>query len=312
MPYIYPNSSIEDLKSLKFYQRSNIQLDKMPRKNLFKDLDEIVLKEKKGIELRLYGFNDVWKDFEFIKDLKHLTNLRIDWAKVDNLEILNILNLKKLHLYHLENNPSILPIVKHKNLESLTLIGHYKNVNYLEELINLKELYISGVKIKNLNILLPLKKLEKLSISSCGNIDLGLISRLTNLKELNIGPFYQQTNLNFLSSLRNLETLRIDDLRNINKLPNLSKLTRLKNLEISYSNKLSDISALKQLKSIKEFRCIGCRSLLKEQFKIFTKPSPLKKIFLSGEKAYKRNEEIRFMLKDTKIYFMNHSDKAFK
>ncbi len=312
MAYIYPNSTREDLKNLKFYPKSNVQLDEMPREALFKDLDEIVLKKRKDIQLRLYGFRKVWGNYAFIKDLKHLSNLRIEWAELENLEILNTLDLKELHLLYLATNPSLIPITKHKKLKSLTLIEQDKNIECIEQLTQLRHLYISRVKIKNLNILSSLKHLKTLSIRSCGNVDLSPISRLAGLTSLNIGPFYNQTNFDFISNLKNLETLRMYDLRSVTALPKLSKLTKLRNLEIKYLNKLTDISELKNLKSLSELRCIGCRNLHENQFKIFKKSNALKKIYLSGEKAYKRNEEIRNMLKNSGISFMKDNEKAFQ
>lgn len=311
MPYIYPNASTEDLKNLEFYLKSNVQLDKMPRENLFKELDELVLKKRKGIELRLYGFGKVWGNFAFLNDFKHLTNLRIDWAELENLEVLNNLKLNKLSLFYLATNPSLIPITKQKSLESLTLIEQDKDIDCIKKLSKLKELYISRVKIKDLNILLSLKYLRKLSIGSCDNIDISPISNLEELTELNIGPFHKQTNLDFISELKNLETLRMFDLRSITTLPQLKRLTKLKNVEIRHLNKLTDISKLKKLKSLNEFRCIGCRDLSKDQFRIFKNSGSLKKIYLGGEKLYKRNEEIRFLLKNSGISFMKDSEKPF-
>jgi len=110
-----------------------------------------------------------------------------------------------------------------------------KNLNNLENLINLRELDLSHNRITDIKVLKNLTNLIKLDISYNDVTEIKVLENLTNLKKLNIShnPIQAQE-LSVLENLTNLYSLDINSLRiyieNIENVYHLN-LEKLKNLK---------------------------------------------------------------------------------
>lgn len=65
----------------------------------------------------------------------------------------------------------------------------------------------------------------------CGNSDLSKLGEFESLREFELWRILKLENIDFISSLINLEILKLQDLNRINSLPDLSRLAKLKKLD---------------------------------------------------------------------------------
>ncbi|MDP4179302.1 MAG: cell wall-binding repeat-containing protein [Bacillota bacterium] len=139
-----------------------------------------------------------------------------------------------------------------KKIFSLSLDG--KNITYLdgiENLTNLKYLYLGGANGNNITDISPLKGLKKLTTLVLNKNKISDISSLSSL--INLNYLYlsnnQISNITPLSALSNLQYLSIYQ-NSIADVTTLSKLRNLFYLDLS-NNKLSDITAVNKLTNLK-------------------------------------------------------------
>lgn len=66
----------------------------------------------------------------------------------------------------------------------------------------------------------------------CGNSDLSKLGEFESLRELELWRILKLENIDFISSLINLEILKLQDLNRINSLPDLSRLAKLKKIRL--------------------------------------------------------------------------------
>ncbi|WP_053954794.1 leucine-rich repeat domain-containing protein [Inediibacterium massiliense] len=162
----------------------------------------------------------------------HVLNMRE--CRVDDVSPLK--SLKNLEVLHIEDNLNY-----NQNIKGYTFP---KNIGTLNELDNLKELYVDGLDIKNLNGIKNLKQLEIL------HAERNKIKDITGMKEL-----YSLKNVSFnqnkiedidpITHLIHLEKLDLGD-NCIEDISPLKKLIHLKELNLN-NNKIIDIEPLKNL-----------------------------------------------------------------
>lgn len=75
--------------------------------------------------------------------------------------------------------------------------------------------------------------LESFALLWCGSSNLATLGELVSLRKLELWRIMKLDNLDFISSLVNLETIKLQDLKHIRTLPDISRLKRLTDIQIS-------------------------------------------------------------------------------
>ena len=207
-------------------------------------------------------------DIKPIKELKKLKELSIrDMSKGTKG------NLNQEIVYYLGQRGESLdytPISFCINLEKLDINFLY-SIELIQNLINLKKLYLQSDSIEDISVLTNFVNLKKLKLSiNAKNIeaikyltnlemlyiydsylsDISALSNLKNLKELYL-PSSPIEELELLKELKNLEILILSNNYCLNDISPLSNCTNLKNLDIS-KTEITDISSIKSLTKLEE------------------------------------------------------------
>ncbi|MEP1229440.1 MAG: hypothetical protein ABJG88_02070 [Litorimonas sp.] len=217
----------------------------------------------KKLPIRFYAHYQ--NDFD-ASVLKYLPD--VQWLLVDCLQeisnpeqIFELSKLKKLSFgvynHHTQNFLNQLDIDK---LEQLT-IGETKKRNFdlssLRDGKQIRSLSVVGHE-KNINVIGEMDNLESLSLHSIGKkVSLDFVSRIAKLKTLKI-TLGGRENINEIKHplLRELEIIRI---RGFNDLGNLSRFPHLRRLNIEDQIKILSISL--QNPELNELKILNCKAL---------------------------------------------------
>ncbi len=201
-------------------------------------------------------------DISVLSELEYLQSLALGVFELTDTEILNAKNFRQLHTLILSETRTKALNLDHlryyKNLRSLFLNGHTKNIEAVSCLSNLKFLSLNLPKktsVKFVNDLKHLKTLkfilggrENISEIEENNIevleivwvrgfnDLGDTSRFKALRTLLLENNVQLKELRFDSELRYLNDLKILNCKSLHTLLGLSNLPSLNQLRIYQTN----------------------------------------------------------------------------
>lgn len=135
------------------------------------------------------------------------------------------------------------------NLEELYItLGNIEDVTPLKKLTKLRVLFIDQNEIKNIEPLADLINLEVLNISCNELQDISPVANLTKLKDLRIN-YNKITNIEPINNLTKLESFSVRS-NKITDISPISRLYKLNYLDIEYNN-ITNISPIKNLKNLK-------------------------------------------------------------
>lgn len=251
---------ISKLEKIKF-----VQFNKALPEEAYKRISDL-LTARPDITLRIWGlYVTDYLDISFLHEIEHLQHLTIACNIKDNqnkidFNLIKDLPLKSLSLdvFDLKDYSFIkeLPsdiehlsimadsmkgsvlfdcewLLAYKNLTDLWLGKKAsKHVTSLGQMKNLKSLYLRGIKLTDFSFLKTIN-LEKFGLLWNTNNDLHELKDLTGLKEIELWRINKLSNVDFLASLSNLETIILQDLRNLTSLPDLSNLKQLKKIVLN-------------------------------------------------------------------------------
>ena len=195
-----------------------------------------------------------------LRSLRIYSNSSNNYYPLENISALSgMTKLTELQL-QLGNVKDLSPLANLTKLTSLNLYGNFytDNLNFLSGMTELRELHISNssnIHVSDLSALSGLTDLQSLSIGIDGLQSLHGLENMSNLKELSLyGSDALFTDVNALSALKNLQSLRLPN-RNSDgpaiNLSGLSGLTALQDLQISGRTvSLEPLSGLIGLKSL--------------------------------------------------------------
>ncbi|MDE7398317.1 MAG: hypothetical protein K2N06_02200 [Oscillospiraceae bacterium] len=173
-------------------------------------------------------------NIEYLRELPNLTGLHLDLFDRRDYGFLDGIspNLEELILNTNAMSSSVKfdceQLLRFKNLRSLWLGKKAKkHLERISELPQLKSLSLCGIKVDNFDFLKGIG-LEKFALLWCGNSDLSGLAGLETLKELELWRIMKLENIDFVSSLTNLEVLKLRDLKHITMLPNTDGLMKLR------------------------------------------------------------------------------------
>lgn len=191
------------------------------------------LKNLRSLELAAYDI----KDYSFLQDLPdQLECLLIDAemktgkAKIDCRWLLRYSSLHTLFLGRIEKNLDC--IADLINLRKLTLRGGASDLSFL----------------KNMD-------LKDLTISWCAatKIDWDSLHDLSSLQSLTLFGVKKLEDISFISTLRNLETLKLERMGSVVRMPDLSGMKKLRAVDLDCNN-LTDVSGLLGVASLENVR----------------------------------------------------------
>ncbi len=254
---------IEEIVQNKKIKR--IQISQELPVEAYQIIDQI-LEKRSDLYFRVFNFyGEKIINLSFLENIPHLSKLMVDSHLVEDKNTINaeylceLRSLNGLHLnlfdcrdYSFINNLS-------GNLEELFIyadtmggaikfdcewLSQYKKLHTLylgkkakkhleciRQISGLKRLSLRGIKLEDFSFLKEMC-LESLSLLWCGNSDLSGLAELITLRELELWRIMKLDNLDFVSSLVNLEVLKLQDLKHIKVLPDMSRLTKMKEIII--------------------------------------------------------------------------------
>ncbi|MBC7384193.1 MAG: hypothetical protein H7296_14600 [Bacteroidia bacterium] len=163
-----------------------------------------------------------------IKPILHLAD------RVENLQP-GELKEKKISLECLEN---------FSNLNYLSVVRQVNGLESIKRLPKLTELALTGYSIDKLSFLNDLQNLRRLYIGFGTSKNIDTISQLENLEELDILWVMQLACINAISKLAGLIKLKIEDEKQPKSLSDLSELKRLKIIRLMNISTSEDILSL--------------------------------------------------------------------
>ena len=245
-----------------------VQIDENLPDRAYREIDRI-LERRPDLYFRIFGigaYGNETFDLSVLRQMPHLTKIRLDGHLTENKEAIKLeylcglLNIKGLHLtlfdrldYRFVKDlaPDLEELILYadtmgknvqfdcdwlsgfKKLHTL-LLGKKakKNIESIRRIGSLKSLSLSGIKVEDFSFLKGLD-LESFALLWCGSSNLATLGELISLRKLELWRIMKLDNLDFISSLVNLETIKLQDLKHIRTLPDVSELKRLTDIQIS-------------------------------------------------------------------------------
>jgi hypothetical protein len=194
------------------------------------------------------------KNVEQLSKLKYLSKLNFGVFELKDLEFLsmkNLINLVELTLSESRSKALNLSYLKeYKNLKSLRLGNHMKNIEVLGELHNLEFLSLNSIKKVNVDFVNKLKKLKQLHFILGSRENIWEISE-NEIEELEITWVRGFNNINNLSRFKNLKKLIIQDNIQLEKI-HFEKLIKLEEVKILNCKSMNSLTGLENLSSLKK------------------------------------------------------------
>jgi protein phosphatase 1 regulatory subunit 7 len=228
------------------------------------ELNKLCGKYDKGFEVRFYGHYSTSFDCNTLLKIPNVKSLYVDClTKAHNVEALSQLpNLQKLSLgvYELKETE----VLNSENLKKLTelIVTETKtkafNLEYLRDYKNLKSLIIAG-HTKNIDCIGALESLEYLSFNSVRQVPIPFVNKLKNLKTLTF-ILGGRDNIHEIGE-NEIENLEIVWVRGFKDISNISNFKKIKTLRIEDNIRLQTVHFDRELPNLHDLKIINCKSL---------------------------------------------------
>lgn len=188
------------------------------------------------------------KEYKYIELLVELEQLSL--ADYEGYE-LDLLKLKKLKSYFSMIKHDNHPIFKCSGLKYLGANFSLENLNALYSLEHLKKLFIFSKQLKSIDGLERLVKLQVLDIEYATHLKIEKTPILDTLKKISFDTCKNIDNLNFITSVPNLQCLSVPNCASIESLIPLKECKKIEFLLIA-DTKIEDnnLSILKEIKTL--------------------------------------------------------------
>ncbi len=187
--------------------------------------------------------------------VRKIESIVVDHALVSDLSTLNQLTeLKKLEIngdYRKTILTTLPKLDNLKKLESLRITSAFKlkGLQAIEDLTNLKSLFLGWTPVHDSSFLLNLKKLESLQINYWKTTDLNHLRNCSELSDIRLSAASELIDISVLGNLRKLEYLQMTQTK-IEDLSPLKNSRSLKYLSLQASSQIKDFSPLYRLKKL--------------------------------------------------------------
>ena len=126
----------------------------------------------------------------------------------------------------------------------------------ISKIESLESIAFIGGQFESYEPLAALPLLTKLAINHWSDEDLSSVGSIVQLRELDLGENEQYTNIQFVSKLKNLESIRFTD-GQFSDLSPLAGLTKLRTLDLMNCDCVTDLSPLKHSTNLEELNLCG-------------------------------------------------------
>lgn len=212
-------------------------------------------------------------EFGFIKHFKHVSRVVLESGQFTDLSKLDRLSpdLVRLELDLLEvrEKPSLDVLSHFKNLQSLSLRGHYEDLAKFSNLKSLKALKLSEVKIDALPALTHLVNLQSLVLRTSKIKDISALPTIGKLKYLELVELAKLVSLDSIKQLTSLEYLELSGLNNFERLPSCEDLVNLKRVSLTALTRLRDLTTLAKAPALEELILFKMRQIQPMQVECF-------------------------------------------
>ena len=238
--------------------------DKKYNDKILEDINDLCKRYTQNLSIRFYGHRPSVFDCVQLAKIPEVRNLCIDCLdsakNLNHLSKLHKLNSLSLGIYNLEE-AEILGLENLMNLKELIITDTKTkalNLDYLRHFKNLKSLTIYG-HTKNIEAIGQLIELESLSLNSVKKAPLHFINKLKNLKTLNF-LLGSRENLNEIEN-NGIENLNIVWVRGFNDLSCISKFLKLKTLKIGDEIQLQKVQFDNVFPDLTDLKILNCKTL---------------------------------------------------
>jgi protein phosphatase 1 regulatory subunit 7 len=239
-------------------------VDKTYTNTMLEDINRLCAAYDKNFGVRFYGHYSSFFDCETVSRIPRVKCLYLDCLlKAENVAALNELEeLQKLSLgvYELKET-EILDFSRFKGIEDL-IVTETKtkalNLQYLTDYKNLKSLILGGHS-KNIEAVGALERLEFLSLNSVKQVSVSFVNQLKNLKTLHfiLGGRNDISDIGSLS----IEHLHIVRVQGLGDLGDIARFSKLKTLLIEDQIRLPGISFDGPMPALEDVTIINCKTL---------------------------------------------------
>lgn len=252
------------VSELKAGKEVNIQFsEKTYTDKILSDIDHLCKTQDENLCIRFYGHYFDNFDCNTVLKIPNVKCLYVDCSDATNVNALRqLMFLKELciGIYELEDT-EILNSDNFKKLSKLT-ISETKtkslNLEYLKEFRNLKSLIISGHK-KNLNAVGEIQDLENLTLNAIKKANVLFVNNLKNLKTLRF-LLGGRENI-FEIEETDIENLEIVRVRGLNDICNISNFKKLRTLQIEDQIQLQTIYFNNIFPDLSDIKILNCKNL---------------------------------------------------
>ncbi|WP_316818692.1 hypothetical protein [Pedobacter nyackensis] len=180
------------------------------------------------------------KNLEIVTKLMHLERFGLGIFEMKETEILGAENLHKIKYLMLTDTRTKAFNLEHlrnyRNLTTLMVGGHTKNIDAIGELNKLNQLNLNSVSKVPLNFINKLKELKTLKI---------ILGGRSNIEEI---------------EKNDIENLEIVWVRGFNSFNNISNFSKLKTLRIEDNIQLKELHVDQTLKDLEDFKLLNCKT----------------------------------------------------
>ncbi|WP_432711625.1 hypothetical protein [Pedobacter sp.] len=235
--------------------------DKLYTDKLLNEINNLCQHYDSHFGVRFYGHTFDCKNLERIPDVKYLSldcmlevnKLEVVATKLMHLERfgLGVFEIKETEILGAQN------LHKIKYLMLTDTRTKAFNLDHLRNYRNLRTLMVCG-HTKNIDAIGDLLKLNQLNLNSVSKVPLHFINKLKELKTLKII-------LGGRSNIEEIEKNEIEDLeiiwvRGFNSFNNISNFTKLKNLKIEDNIQLKELHFDRNLNDLEDFKLLNCKT----------------------------------------------------
>ena len=229
---------------------------------------------------------------EHLTDLPHLESLNIGIYDLDSFELLADLPCEQIHTLSLEMTGSKCPNLHHldrfKNLKTLYIEGHTKEIERIGSLKYLEDLTLRSVTVPDLSFLQKLHNLWSLDIKLGGSKDLSGLAGMSQLKYLELWQIKGLSDISVVSTLTGLQYLFLQSLSNVMRLPDLSQLSHLRRIFCDHLSPGLDLSTLASASALQEFFFATKGGLAPDAYEWIAKLKSIRRATIALG-SYKRN-----------------------
>jgi hypothetical protein len=300
-------------------------------------INDIVLAQRTDIWLRIFGFYSETCDLSFLPLLPNARKLSIDRVleskNLESLSELPHLNSLRLDVYDLKNYDFLSDIGMHicdltlertkskkpdlkflegfKNLKSLCISGHTKNIEVLGELERLADLSLAGITVDNFHFIKSLQNLLSLNIDLIKCEDFYSLEDLM-IKSFSMSEIRNMEDISFISGFRSLQELDLSCLNRVTHFPQLASKNTVRRMFIDNMKSLSSIEHIFKCKNLVDFIFRGASTtLMPQDFQPLTSLRKLKYATI-GTGSERKNQKIDELLESAGIGQYEHYDFEYE